>query len=46
MKGRVIKSRRLLMALGSLTLGASLMAMPILRNQDNQQTAPDNTEQN
>ena len=46
MKGRFIKSQRLVLALGSLALGASLMAMPVPRNQDNQQTAPDNTKKN
>ncbi len=46
MKRRLIKSQRLILALGSLALGASLMAMPVPRNQDNQQTAPDNTKQN
>src|ERR1035438_4058037 len=46
MKGSFIKSQRLLLALGSLALGASLMAMPVPRNQDNQQTAPDNTKNN
>jgi hyperosmotically inducible periplasmic protein len=46
MKGSSIKSQRLLLALGSLALGASLMAMPVPRNQDNQQTAPDNTKKN
>jgi hyperosmotically inducible protein len=46
MKGRFIKSQRLLLAVGSLALGASLMAMPVPRNQDNQQTAPDNTKKN
>ena len=46
MKGRFIKSQRMLLALGSLALGASLMAMPVPRNQDNQQTAPDNTKKN
>jgi osmotically-inducible protein OsmY len=46
MKGSFIKSQRLLLALGSLALGASLMAMPVPRNQDSQQTAPDNTKQN
>ena len=46
MKGSFIKSQRLLLALGSLALGASLMAMPAPRNQDSQQTAPDNTKQN
>ena len=46
MKGSLIKSQRLLLALGSLALGASLMAMPVPRNQENQQTAPDNTKKN
>jgi hyperosmotically inducible periplasmic protein len=46
MKIRFIKSQRLLLGLGSLALGASLMAMPVPRNQDSQQTAPDNTKQN
>jgi osmotically-inducible protein OsmY len=46
MKGSFIESQRLLLALGSLALGASLMAMPVPRNQDNQQTAPDNTKKN
>ena len=46
MKGRFVKSQRMLLALGSLALGASLMAMPVPRNQDNQQTAPDNTKKN
>jgi hyperosmotically inducible periplasmic protein len=46
MKGSFIKSQRLLIALGSLALGGSLVAMPVPRNQGNQQTAPDNTKQN
>src|ERR1017187_7722381 len=46
MKGSLIKSQRLMLALGSLALGASLMAMPVPRNQENQQTAPDNTKKN
>ena len=46
MKRSFIKSQRLLLALGSLALGASLMAMPVPRNQENQQTAPDNTKKN
>jgi osmotically-inducible protein OsmY len=46
MKRSFIKSQRLLLAFGSLALGASLMAMPVPRNQDNQQTAPDNTKKN
>jgi len=46
MKGRFIKSQRMLLALGSLALGASLMAMPVPRYQYPQQTAPDNTKKN
>ena len=46
MKKRFINSQRLFLAVGSLALGASLMAMPVPRNQDNQPTAPDNTKQN
>src|ERR1039457_6388181 len=46
MKRSLIKSQRLMLALGSLALGASLMAMPVPRNQENQQTAPDNTKKN
>jgi hyperosmotically inducible periplasmic protein len=46
MKKCFINSQRLFLAVGSLALGASLMAMPVPRNQDNQQTAPDNTKKN
>jgi osmotically-inducible protein OsmY len=46
MKGRFIKSQRILLALGSLALGVSLMAMPVPRYQYSQQTAPDNTKKN
>jgi len=46
MKKRFINSQRLFLAVGSLALGASLMAMPAPRNQENQQAAPDNTKQN
>jgi hyperosmotically inducible periplasmic protein len=46
MKKRFINSQRLFLAVGSLALGASLMAMPVPRNQVNQQAAPDNTKQN
>jgi osmotically-inducible protein OsmY len=46
MKKRFINSQRLFLAVGSLALGASLMAMSVPRNQDNPQTAPDNTKQN
>jgi hyperosmotically inducible periplasmic protein len=37
---------RLMLPLGSLLLGASLMAAPIARHQDPQQPAPDNTKTN
>jgi hyperosmotically inducible periplasmic protein len=46
MTGSSLKLLRLLLPLGSLVLCVSLMATPIPRNQDNQQTAPDNTRQN
>ena len=46
MNGRSFKSLRLLLPLGSLVFCVSLMAMPIPRYQDNQQTAPDNTKTN
>jgi osmotically-inducible protein OsmY len=46
MKGRFVKSQRMLLALGSLALGVSLMAMPVPRYQYSQQTAPDNTKKN
>jgi len=46
MKGSFIKSQRLLLALGSLALGVSLMAAPVPRYQYSQQTAPDNTKKN
>lgn len=37
---------RLLLPAGSLAFCASLMAVPMPRNQDSQQTPPDNTKQN
>jgi hyperosmotically inducible periplasmic protein len=46
MKRRFIEIQRLFLALGSLALGISVMAMPVPRNQDTQQTAPDNTKKN
>ena len=46
MKRSFIKSQRLLLALGSLALGLSLMASPVPRYQYSQQTAPDNTKKN
>lgn len=44
MKGS--KVTRLLLPVGSLAFCASLMAVPMPRNQDPQQTPPDNTKQN
>jgi hyperosmotically inducible periplasmic protein len=46
MKAKLLKLPQLLLPLGSLVFCVSLMAMPVPRNQDNQQTAPDNTKQN
>ncbi|HVB58400.1 MAG TPA: BON domain-containing protein [Candidatus Acidoferrales bacterium] len=46
MNGSALKLSRLLLPLGSLALCASLMATPIPRVQDVQQTAPDNTKNN
>jgi osmotically-inducible protein OsmY len=46
MKVRWIELPRLLLALGSLVFGVSLMATPIPGYQDPQQTPPDNTKQN
>jgi hypothetical protein len=46
MKGRWIELPRLLLPLGSLLFGVSLMATPIPGYQDPQQTPPDNTKQN
>ena len=46
MNGSSLTLRRLLLPLGSLAFCVSLMAMPIPRYQDNQQTAPDNTKKN
>jgi hyperosmotically inducible periplasmic protein len=46
MNGRSVKLSRVLLSLGSLAFCVSLMAMPIPRYQDNQQTAPDNTKKN
>jgi hyperosmotically inducible periplasmic protein len=46
MNARSLKLRRLLLPLGSLALGASLMASPVLWRQDPQQPAPDNTKTN
>jgi len=40
------KWTRLLLPVGSLAFCASLMAVPVPRNQDPQQTPPDNTKQN
>ncbi len=46
MNGSALKLSRLLLPLASLALCASLMATPIPRVQDAQQTAPDNTKNN
>ena len=46
MKGSSLKLPRLLLPLGSLVFCISLMATPILRYQDIQQPAPDNTKKN
>jgi hypothetical protein len=46
MKIRWIEFPRLLLPLGSLVFGVSLMATPIPGYQDPQQTPPDNTKQN
>ena len=43
---RWIKLPRLLLPLGSLIFGASMLATPIPEYQDPQQTPPDNTKQN
>jgi hyperosmotically inducible periplasmic protein len=46
MKENSRKLHRLLLPLGALALGASLMAAPGVRQQDPQQPAPDNTKRN
>ncbi len=46
MNGSFLKIVRLLLPLGTLFFCASLMAAPIPRFQDNQQTPADNTKQN
>jgi hyperosmotically inducible protein len=46
MNGSSLKLSRLLLPLGSLVFCISLMATPILRYQETQQTAPDNTKKN
>lgn len=46
MKGSSNRLSRWLLPVGSLVFGASLMAQPMPRNQDPQQTPPDNTKQN
>ncbi|MGC1614441.1 MAG: BON domain-containing protein [Candidatus Acidiferrum sp.] len=46
MKGNPNKLTRLFLPLGALVFGASLMAMPIPRMQDSQQTPQVNTKQN
>jgi hyperosmotically inducible periplasmic protein len=46
MKEHSRKLHRWLLPLGTLALGASLMAAPAVRQQDPQQPAPDNTKRN
>lgn len=46
MNGSSLKLSRLLLPLGSLVFCVSLMATPIPRYQDIQQSAPDNTKKN
>jgi len=46
MKRRSLKLSQLLLPLGSLIVCASLMAAPIPQNQNDSQTAPDNTKKN
>ena len=46
MKENSRKLHRLVLSLGALALGASLMAAPAVRQQDPQQPAPDNTKRN
>jgi osmotically-inducible protein OsmY len=46
MNGRTLKLSQLLLPLGSLALCVSLMAAPMPRYQDAQQSAPDNTRKN
>lgn len=46
MKEKSGKLQHLLLPLGALALGASLLAAPAIRKQDPQQPAPDNTKRN
>jgi len=46
MKKKSGKLHHLLLPLGALALGASLLAAPAIRKQDPQQPAPDNTKRN
>ena len=46
MNGKSVTLPRAIVLLGSVALAGFLMAMPIPRSQDNQQTAPDNTKRN
>jgi hyperosmotically inducible periplasmic protein len=46
MNGSSLKLQRLLLPLGTLALSASLMAAPVVRYQNTQQPAPDNTKTN
>jgi hyperosmotically inducible periplasmic protein len=46
MKETILKFQRLLLPLGALTLGASLLAAPVPRPQEDNQQPADNTRQN
>ena len=46
MNGKSLKISQLLLPLGTVFFCVSLIAAPIPRTQDNQQTAPDNTKKN
>jgi hypothetical protein len=46
MKRNVFTLQGVVLVLGLLAPGVSMMAVPAARNQDTQQTAPDNTKKN
>jgi hyperosmotically inducible protein len=46
MNSKILGTPRLLMVLGTAAFSVSLMATPMLANQDSQQTPADNTKQN
>jgi hyperosmotically inducible protein len=46
MKGSFLKARRVLVGLATVAFSASLLATPMLANQDSQQAPADNTKQN